>query len=114
VANHPAPRLLADAFGRWLVDASIEAAIVAYADKRAAQRLEPMAVRFAGWARRHGDDGWPRDARDVAWRRARELEDRVCAAADCRPEDVERLAWTARALHVAAEARVAGAAGLAP
>jgi hypothetical protein len=102
VANHPAPCLLADGFPGWLADAPIEAAIVAYADKRAAQRLEPMAARFRGWARRHGDDGWPAAARDLAWRRALELEERVCADAGCRPADVRRLGWTTRALRAAA------------
>ena len=44
IVGHPVTRL-ADAswFGRWIADASPEALIVAYADKRAGQRFEPMA-----------------------------------------------------------------------
>ncbi|HEY3523354.1 MAG TPA: HD domain-containing protein [Candidatus Limnocylindrales bacterium] len=105
VANHPAPRLLAEGFERWLADAPIEAAIVAYADKRAGQRLGPMAARFAGWARRHGDQGWPPAARELAWRRALRLEVRVCEAAGCAPDDVRRLGWTGPALRAVAGMR---------
>lgn len=107
VANHPAPCLLTEGFERWLAESTIEAAIVAYADKRAGQRLEPMAARFAGWARRHGEDGWPPAVREVAWERALRLEARVCAAARCEPTDVRRLGWTGEALARAARRRAA-------
>ncbi|HEU4672496.1 MAG TPA: HD domain-containing protein [Candidatus Limnocylindrales bacterium] len=107
VANHPAPCLLAEGFERWLTESSIEAAIVAYADKRAGQRLEPMSARFAGWARRHGDDGWPRSVGDLAWSRAVRLEARVCEAAGCEPGHVRRLAWTGDALRAAVQRQAA-------
>jgi hypothetical protein len=82
---------------------------VAYADKRARQRMVSLDERFATWRRRH-----PRldhDGRAVGWddqvvrdvrRRARRLEDAVCAAAGIRPEEVRRLSWTAAAFRAAA------------
>ena len=80
--------------------ASIEARIVAYADKRAGQRLEPMATRFGHWSRRH-PDGWDRATTASAWARARELEEDVCGLATCRPADVRRLAWVGPAIAAA-------------
>ena len=54
VAGHPVTRLAdAEAFRRWAAFASREERIVAYADKRAGQRLESMDARFASWARRY-------------------------------------------------------------
>jgi HD superfamily phosphodiesterase len=97
VANHPVTRLAdAERFRRWSAFASREERIVAYADKRAGQRLESMAARFASWARRY-PGGDPATARAVAARAAR-LEADVCRAAGVRPADVRRLPWTGRAL----------------
>jgi predicted hydrolase (HD superfamily) len=109
VAEHPVTRLLLDDWQRWLAEAPIEALIVAYADKRGGQRLEPMAARFADWARRYADDdGWSAEQRARAWSRALALETRVCDAAACQPSDVRRLRWTEAALAAAArEARAA-------
>lgn len=54
VAAHPVTRLVDEAwFHDVLMAASIEVRIVAYADKRAGQRLEPMTERFASWERRY-------------------------------------------------------------
>lgn len=106
VADHPATRLLDPTWEEWLHGAPLEALVVAYSDKRAGPRLESMATRFAGWARRYGDeDGWSPEERDRAWTRAVELEARVCGAAGCEPGDVRRLGWTGDALHAAATAR---------
>ena len=85
----------------WSAFASREERIVAYADKRAAQRLEPMAARFAGWNRRYPAKWDPATAERVR-RRADRLEADVCRAAGVRPEDVRRLAWTGAALRAAA------------
>lgn len=111
VANHPVTRLLdGDRFKRWAAFASREERIVAYADRRAAQRLESMDERFASWSRRY-----PRldvDGREVGWdaaelravrARADRLEADVCRAAGVAPGDVRRLAWTGRALRAARE-----------
>ena len=103
VANHPVTRLVdEERYPNWSAFAEREERIVAYADKRAAQRLAPMRVRFADWERRYGDDrGWDGSERGLAWQRAEHLETDVCHAAGVRPDQVGRLAWTGRALRAA-------------
>lgn len=102
VANHPVTRLAdGDAFRSWAAFASREERVVAYADKRAGQRLEPMAERFASWRRRY-PDGWDASTWAAVDRRATRLEAEVCGAAGCRPQDVRRLSWTGAALAAAA------------
>jgi hypothetical protein len=109
IVGHPVSRLADGAwFEGWLASASAEALIVAYADKRAGQRLEPMATRFGSWIRRYppeeravpsgGGNGWSAETVAAVHRRAGELEARVCALAGVSPGDVRRLEWTARAL----------------
>jgi hypothetical protein len=126
VANHPVGRLVDEArYRAWSAFASREERIVAYADKRAAQRLAPMSARFADWERRYGDGrGWGGTERGLAWRRAQRLEADVCDAAGVEPDEVRRLAWTGPALRAArgapdeaglragAEATASAAAGL--
>jgi putative nucleotidyltransferase with HDIG domain len=109
VENHPVTRLADDErFRRWAAFASREERIVAYADKRAGQRLESMDARFASWRRR--DPPAATDGRAGAWdsmtfeavrARARRLEADVCRAAGVAPNDVGRLAWTGSALRTA-------------
>ena len=54
VAGHPVTRLLdGERYTRWAAFATREERIVAYADKRAGQRLESMDARFASWRRRY-------------------------------------------------------------
>jgi hypothetical protein len=100
VASHPVT-LLADA-GRAgaLAAAPLEVRVVAYADKRAGQRLEPMAARFASWQRRY-PDGWSEGEARIVRRRAEELERDVCRAARVDPTQVARLRWTGPALRSA-------------
>ncbi len=106
VGSHPVTRLADEAVYRhWAGFASREERIVAYADKRAGQRLESMEKRFAAWARRY-PDGWDEATRKLVWRRALRLEADVCRAAGVGPAQVRRLAWTGSAL------RAAGAASL--
>lgn len=97
VAGHPVGRLLdheGDGPG-WLGATPLETHIVAYADKRAAQRVEPMAARFARWRHDHTDrDG----SLALAWVRAQELERYLCDAAGIAPADVRRLRWARRAM----------------
>jgi hypothetical protein len=105
VAAHPVTRMVdGDAFRRWAAFASREERVVAYADKRAGQRLESMDARFASWHRRY-----PGSWDDSTWRlvrgRADRLESEVCRAADVTPEEVRRLDWTGDALRAAAAAR---------
>ena len=101
VAGHPVTRL-ADGprYQRWASSASREERIVAYADKRAGQRLEPTASRFASWERRY-PDGWSADETAAARRLAAELEADVCGAAGVAPAAVRRLRWTGAALRAA-------------
>lgn len=101
VAAHPVTRLVdGEAYRRWAAFASREERVVAYADKRAGQRLESMDARFASWRRRY-----PGSWDDVTWRavraRAARLEADVCRAAALVPADVRRLAWTRDALRAA-------------
>jgi hypothetical protein len=114
VAGHPVTRLGdTERFRRWSAFASREERIVAYADKRAGQRLESMADRFASWRRRYpAAAGWDDARQRTIARRAARLEQDVCRAAGVHPADVRRLAWTGAALAEARARRraVAGSA----
>jgi HD superfamily phosphodiesterase len=101
VAAHPVTRLVdGERYRRWAAFASREERVVAYADKRAGQRLEPMAARFASWRRRY-PDGWTGAEARAVLERARRLEADVCRAAGIAPVNVRRLAWTGPALRAA-------------
>jgi hypothetical protein len=101
VAGHPLSRLAdGDRYRDWASFASREERIVAYADKRAGQRLESMEARFASWRRRY-PSGWDDAAMRAVRLRADRLEADVCRAANVAPADVRRLAWTGAALRVA-------------
>ena len=109
-------RLADDADAARLMAAPLEARIVAYADKRAGQRLQTMDERFASWRRRYpegpaetseslpvpGKRGWDHELAERVYERALALEREVCAAAGVQPGDVRRLRWSRRALAVAA------------
>jgi hypothetical protein len=103
VADHPVTRLVdGAAFEAWLRAAGLPARIVAYADKRAGQRLEPMRARFASWASRYPDSpGWDPVVRAAVVDRALRLEADVCGHAGVAPDDVRRLPWTGPALRAA-------------
>ena len=115
IVGHPVTRL-ADGqwFDGWLATASPEALIVAYADKRAGQRLESMAARFASWERRYPPEERARRARDnwsaetlaAVRHRAETIEERACALADISPKDVRRLRWTGPAIEACRQAAV--------
>jgi hypothetical protein len=105
VASHPVTRLADDGADEWLERASLEERIVAYADKRAGQRLEPMGERFASWRRRY-PAGWTEHQAAIATARAERLEAEVCGAAGVGPGDVRRLRWTGPAIHAARRALV--------
>lgn len=105
IAAHPVPRLLdCEWFDDWLETATPEDRIVAYADKRAGQQLEPMADRFASWRHRYPRIdvdgrtlGWDDHAFQAVRERAVRLEVSVCAVAGVRPADVRRMGWTSHA-----------------
>jgi HD superfamily phosphodiesterase len=110
IEGHPVTRLADGAwFERWMASATPEALIVAYADKRAGQRLESMAERFASWERRYppaeragrARGSWTVETLESVRGRSEELERRTCALAAVRPGDVRRLEWTGRAIAAA-------------
>jgi HD superfamily phosphodiesterase len=113
VANHPVTRLAdGEAYRRWAAFASREERIVAYADKRAGQRLESMDARFATWRRRYPRldtegtaAGWDEGELRAVRARAARLEADVCRAAGVEPTQVARLRWTGPALRAARAAR---------
>ncbi|HEY3335462.1 MAG TPA: HD domain-containing protein [Candidatus Limnocylindrales bacterium] len=114
VRDHPVTRLTQPDGAAWTKAASPEARIVAYADKRAGQRLESMDARFSSWRRRYPDGpadpvpgdagtapmgrGWDDGLAGLVEARARDLEQRVCRDARVAPGDVRRLRWSRRAL----------------
>jgi hypothetical protein len=109
VANHPVTCLLdRERFRRWAAFASREERIVAYADKRAGQRLETMAERFASWDRRYPGT-WTAAERAAVRGGAARLEADVCRAAGIDPSAVRRLAWTGPALREARRQAAAAA-----
>jgi hypothetical protein len=118
VRDHPVTRLADDADTARLMAAPLEARIVAYADKRAGQRLGSMDERFASWRRRYptgpadpspdgppvpGKRGWDAEVADRVYARALALERDVCAAAGVEPSGVRRLRWSRAALAAAAK-----------
>jgi len=98
VDSHPVMRLTTPEAERWLQRSTLEERIVAYADKRAAQRLGTVDARFRRWFARHPEHA---DGLRLARGRAAELERDVCDAAGTDPEDVRRLPWVARAFRAA-------------
>jgi hypothetical protein len=99
VADHPVTRLTEEpGYERWAAEASLEDRVVAYADKRALQRLVPMRRRFAEWRRRYPDYA---DRQQLGRQRAERLEHEVCDAAGVKPERVRRLRWVATAIRAA-------------
>jgi len=121
IAGHPVTRLTDEAwFAAWIQAATPEDLIVSYSDKRAGQRLETMAERFASWERRYppaeraqrARGSWTAETLKAVRLRADEIERRTCALANIEPADVRRLGWTGVALS-AARSRAAGAGAIA-
>lgn len=97
VDGHPVSRLADDDHWRvWSREATLEERVVAYADKRAAQRLGTMEARFARWERRHPEY---RERLSIAHERAGMLERDVCGAAGIAPAAVRRRRWVAPILE---------------
>jgi len=109
IVGHPITRLAGADGERWLAEASVEARIVSYADKRAGRRLGPMSARFARWGRRH-PRGWSA-ARGTARERAERLEREICDLAGVEASEVRRLRWVGAAIARAARAHAATAHG---
>ncbi|HEX7491550.1 MAG TPA: HD domain-containing protein [Candidatus Limnocylindrales bacterium] len=110
ISGHPVTRLADESwFEGWISAATPEDIIVSYSDKRAGQRLETMAERFASWERRYPPEGleqrgrgvWSSETLAAVRLRAEEIEQRACALAGIAPDDVRRLRWTSAALSAA-------------
>jgi hypothetical protein len=101
---HPVGRLTDPAYERWIGHASVEELIVAYADKRAIQRLGPLDRRFDRWLREHPD---MEVSLRLARSRAGALEAEVCGLAGLAPGEVGRLRWVRRAVAQATHHRAA-------
>jgi predicted hydrolase (HD superfamily) len=95
VAAHPVMRLESPEAMRWVADGPLEERIVAYADKRATQRVVSLEQRFARWRDKHPDHA---AALEHAQRIAERLEETLCTAIGISPQDVERLSWVEEAL----------------
>jgi hypothetical protein len=118
VRDHPVTRLAEEVDAARLAAAPLEARIVAYADKRAGQRLQSMDERFASWRRRYpsgpadpapgasyrsaGKRAWDDETAARVVERARNLEREICGLAGVEPHRVGRLRWARRALREAA------------
>lgn len=92
VAVHPVTALATEAGAAAMRAASLEARIVAYADKRGRQEMVSMEARFARWTQGH-PNGWSPTVVVKTWQRAVALEAEICGLAGCRPAEVRRLAW---------------------
>ena len=99
VGSHPVGRLTDQSYEDWVGSTTIEQRIVAYADKRAQQRVVTMDQRFGRWLRKHPDM-----ARELSLGRERAglLEAEMCLLAGVSPGEVARRPWATAALRTAA------------
>ena len=88
----------AESYEVWAAATSLEARLVAYADKRALQDLVSLDARFERWHRRYPDS----PMEPVAYERAQRLERELCTLAGVAPDEVARLPWVDEALRRAA------------
>lgn len=99
VANHPVGTLgEAEGYEEWASGLSLEARVVAFADKRALQEVVRLDERFARWYRFYPKS----EMLPIAHERARLLERDICATAGIQPHEIQRLAWVEAALREAA------------
>ncbi|MBA2255289.1 MAG: HD domain-containing protein [Chloroflexi bacterium] len=95
VAAHPVSRLGdPERYRRWAAFSNRESRIVAYADKRAGQRVGSLTARLHEMERRHPEH---LTSLRAALPRALRLEREVCAAAGIGPAEVRRSRWVAAA-----------------
>jgi putative nucleotidyltransferase with HDIG domain len=90
VDTHPVGRLAEQPYAAWIAATTLEQRLVAYADKRAQQRVVTLDARFARWRRKH-----PEMEQELAISRERagELETEVCRLAGITPDQVQRARW---------------------
>jgi hypothetical protein len=92
---HPVGRLSESSYEDWIARATWEERLVAYADKRAVQRVGSIDRRFDRWLREHPE---LEPELRLARARAELLEQEVCGAAGIEPDQVRRLRWVKSAL----------------
>jgi putative nucleotidyltransferase with HDIG domain len=111
VDSHPVGRLTDQPWGDWVSSTTVEQRMVAYADKRAQQRLVTLDQRFGRWSSRH-----PGSTRELAVARERAglLEVEMCALAGVSPLEVGRRSWAAAALREAASREAASGDAASP
>jgi hypothetical protein len=100
VGCHPVGRLSESSYERWIAGSTWEERIVAYADKRAIQRVGSIDRRFDHWLREHPE---LEPELRIARARAELLEREVCGVAGVHPDQVRRLRWVQPALEQAAD-----------
>jgi hypothetical protein len=100
IRSHPVTLLADDPAADRILTSPLEIRIVAYADKRAGQRLESMDARFRSWQRRY-PDGWEPALRVRVRDRAQALERRLLDELGVASRDVRRLPWVRRAMAAA-------------
>lgn len=101
VRDHPVTVIAsAESYKAWSATQSLEAKLVAFADKRALQDLVSLEERFERWFKRYPDS----PTEPVAYERYQRLERELCEMADVAPNKVKRLPWVDAALAAAREA----------
>ena len=106
---HPVMYLDGPSAPSWVTEGPLEERIVAYADKRATQRVVSLEQRFARWRRRHVEHT---AALERSQRSAQRLEMGLCTVIGIRPEEVQRLRWVDEALaHATASGALQAASG---
>ncbi len=103
VRDHPVTVIAsAESYKAWAATQSLEAKLVAFADKRALQDIVGLEERFERWFRRYPDS----PTEPIAYERYQKLERDLCEMADVAPNKVKRLPWVDAALDAAlAQAR---------
>ena len=98
VRDHPVTFIAnADSYKGWAATQSLEAKLVAFADKRALQDIVSLEERFERWFKRYPDS----PTEPIAYERYQKLERDLCEMADVAPNKVKRLPWVEAALAVA-------------
>ena len=98
VRDHPVTVIAsAESYKAWAGTQSLEAKLVAFADKRALQDIVSLEERFERWFKRYPDS----PTEPIAYERYQRLERDLCAMADVAPHKVKRLPWVDAALAVA-------------
>lgn len=98
VRDHPVNVIAnADSYKSWASTQSLEAQLVAFADKRALQDIVSLDERFERWFKRYPDS----PIEPIAYERFQRLERELCDMAGVKPDKVKRLPWVDAALRAA-------------